>query len=214
MVTMAVPETAAASAVLAELARSVFERGLVNGSAGNMSARCAEGMVVTPTGVSLGALTPDRLSVLDMEGRLQRGPAPSKEAPFHLAWYRANPDHGGIVHLHSPWAVALACLGGVNEDDVLPPLTPYQIMKIGRMPLAPYAAPGSPELTGALARLAPGRRAVLLANHGPVCGAPTLQGALDIAEEVEATARLLFALGSHPVRLLGETQVNELLRKY
>ena len=205
-------DAATAAPLLADVARSVFARGLVGGAAGNMSVRVREGVVITPTGVSLGALEAGHLAVLDPEGRHVSGLKPSKEAPFHLNWYRANPDHTGIVHLHSPWAVALACLRDLDEADTLPPLTPYQIMKIGRMPLVPYADPGSAALTAGVARMAPGRKAVLLANHGPVCGGVTLQAALDTAEEVEATARLVFTLGQRPARLLDADAVERLMR--
>lgn len=196
---------------LVAVGHSIFARGLVSGSAGNMSVRIREGFVTTPSGVPFGELTPAGLSVLDTEGRLVQGPKPTKEASFHLAWYAANPTHGGIIHLHSPWATAVACLEGLPEDDVLPPLTPYQIMKIGRMPLAPYAAPGSAALTDGVAALAAGRRAVLLANHGPICGGSTLAVALDVAEEVEATCRLWLTLGDRAVRTLSAEAVAVLL---
>lgn len=207
-------ELNAARKALVAIGHSVFSRGLANGSAGNMSVRTQDGFVTTPSGVPFGELTEAGLSVLDAQGQLVEGPKPTKEASFHLAWYAANPGHNGIVHLHSPWATAVACLADVNPDDVLPPLTPYQLMKIGAMPLAPYAAPGSAELTAGLAALASGRRAVLLANHGPVCGGATLATALDCIEEVEATCRLWLTLGARPdraVRLLPPEAVSALL---
>lgn len=193
---------------------SLFERGLVNGAAGNMSVKVAEGYVATPTGIPFGALHPENLSLLSPEGICLSGPPPTKEMGFHLAWYAANPAHRAVIHTHSPWAVAVSCLEELNPDNVLPPLTPYQIMKIGFMPLAPYGNPGSKDLEEAVAALAPGRAAVLLANHGPVAGATSFARALDVIEEIEATCRLWLTLADKNMRLLTPQQVEKLMEKY
>ncbi len=117
--------------LLAGACRSVFQRGLTGGSAGNMSLRVEGGILATPTGIPFGELTPENLSLLDEAGALVSGPKATKEAPFHLAWYKANPDHLAVVHLHSPWAVAVSCLADLDPGSPLPPLTPYQLMKLG-----------------------------------------------------------------------------------
>ena len=103
-------------------------------------------VLVTPTGVSLGALRADALSVIDLEGRHVSGAKPSKEAFLHAAVYRARPDSGAVVHLHSTHAVALSCLDDVDPADVLPPLTAYYVMRVGKLPLLPYHAPGDTSL--------------------------------------------------------------------
>ena len=142
--------------LLAGACRSVFQRGLTGGSAGNMSLRVEGGILATPTGIPFGELTPGNLSLLDETGALVSGPKATKEAPFHLAWYKANPDHLAVVHLHSPWAVAVSCLADLDPGSPLPPLTPYQLMKLGHLAVAPYAKPGSAELCAGVARLAEG----------------------------------------------------------
>ena len=107
--------------LLAGACRSVFQRGLTGGSAGNMSLRVEGGILATPTGIPFGELTPGNLSLLDETGALVSGPKATKEAPFHLAWYKANPDHLAVVHLHSPWAVAVSCLADLDPGNPLPP---------------------------------------------------------------------------------------------
>src|SRR5262249_53057802 len=114
--------------------RSMFERGLSPGSSGNLTARLSDGFLATPTGSGLGFLVPERLSKLGMDGRHVSGDPPTKEVPLHLAVYRARPDAGGVVHLHSTYATALSCLAGVNPDDALAALTPYAIMQLGPVP--------------------------------------------------------------------------------
>ena len=114
---------------------------------------------------------------------------------------------GVVVHLHSPAAVAVACLADVDADDVLPPLTAYYAMRIGRLPLAAYAPPGSAELVAGVAALAGRHHAVLLANHGPVVAGTTLDAAVDAIEELEATARLHLLLAGRPTRPLTAEQV-------
>lgn len=189
---------------MAKVGRSLFLRGLSGGSSGNLSVRLPDGrLLVTPTGSGLGDLEPDRLSLLDAQGCLVSGPPPTKEVPMHLACYAADARHGAVVHLHSPYAVALSCLEGLDPADCLAPFTPYFVMRIGRLPLAPYRKPGSPAMGDDMRRLLPGHTAVLLANHGcTVCGASLAEAAAN-AEELEAAARLHFILAGHKARILG-----------
>ena len=128
-------------AQIVALGESMFARRLTFGRTGNISARVGDDIVVTPTGASLGALDPDELSVIDASGRHTGGPAPSKEAFLHAAVYRARPAAGAVVHLHSTYSVAVSCLAGLDTDDVLPPLTAYYVMRVGRLPLLPYPRP-------------------------------------------------------------------------
>jgi len=190
--------------------RSLFERGLTAGSSGNLSARLGDGFLFTPTGSSLGALDPARLSKLDGAGRLVSGDPPSKEAFLHRGAYEGRPAAGGIVHLHSTHAVALSCLPGLDPADCLPPLTPYFVMKIGRLPLVPYHRPGDPALGGVVRGLAARHAAVLLANHGPVVSGSSLEAAVQAAEELEETAKLFLLLRGLSPRTLTPEQVEEL----
>ena len=189
---------------------SIFDRGLTAGSSGNISARVEDGWLMTPTNVSLGRLDPTRLSKLDKEGRLVSGDPPTKEAVLHRAMYDERPMSGAIVHLHSTYSAAVSCMDGLNCDNCLPPLTPYFVMKIGRLPLIPYHRPGDPALGGAIRSHACRHCAVLLANHGPVVSGTTLDNAANAIEELEETAKLFLLLRGVPTRPLNEAQIGEL----
>jgi 3-dehydro-4-phosphotetronate decarboxylase len=195
---------------ICELGRSLFERGLTAGSSGNLSARLDDGLLLTPTNSSLGRLDPARLSRLDAEGRSISGDPPSKEAFLHRALYLARPGAGAVVHLHSTHAAAVSCLAGLDPADALPPLTPYFVMKIGRLPLVPYHRPGDPRLGEAVRGLAGRHAAVLLANHGPVVSGASLEDAVNAAEELEETAKLFLLLRGLPIRPLGKDELEEL----
>jgi len=193
-----------------EFGKSLFERGLTAGSSGNLSVRIDDGWLLTPTNASLGRLDPARLSKLDWDGKLQGGDAPSKEAFLHRAMYRERPGAGAIVHLHSTHSAAVSCMCGLDHDDCIPPLTPYFVMKIGRLPLLPYHRPGDPALGDAISTLAKKHAAVLLANHGPVVSGSSLEAAVYAAEELEETAKLFLLLRDVPVRPLDAQQIAEL----
>ncbi|HEY6004224.1 MAG TPA: 3-oxo-tetronate 4-phosphate decarboxylase [Anaeromyxobacter sp.] len=190
--------------------RSLFERGLTSGSSGNLSARLDDGYLVTPTGSSLGSLDPARLSKLDAGGRLASGDPPSKEAFLHRGMYEGRPAARGIVHLHSTYATAVSCLPDLHPADAIPPLTPYFVMKIGRLPLVPYHRPGDPALGEVVRGLAGRHAAVLLANHGPVVSAASLEAAVQAAEELEETAKLFLLLRGLSPRALTPEQIEEL----
>lgn len=190
--------------------RSLFQRGLAGGSSGNISIRTGSVFLATPTGISFGDLEESDIPLLDESGFILSGKKPSKEMPFHLAWYRTNPGHHSVVHLHSPFATAISCLKGLDPGNAIPPLTPYQVMKIGRLPLLPYERPGSQSIADHIAGTASGMKAVLLSNHGPVCGGVNLKAALDTMDEVESTCRLFLLLGGRQVRFLTEDEVRDL----
>ncbi len=192
------------------IGRSLFDRGLTAGSSGNLSARIDDGLLLTPTNSSLGALDPARLSKLDRDARLLSGDPPSKEAFLHRAMYLARPGAGGIVHLHSTHAAAVSCLNGLDPADCLPALTPYFVMKIGRLPLVPYHRPGDPRLGEVIRGLAARHAAVLLANHGPVVSGASLDDAANAAEELEETAKLFLLLRGQDARVLTREQIDEL----
>lgn len=200
---------------LCALARSLFDRGLSPGSSGNLSARTEDGgYLVTPTNVSLGRLDPARLSRLDAAWRRVGGDPPTKELPLHRAFFDTRPGTGAVVHLHSTHAVALSCLAGIDPDDALPPLTPYPVMRLGKVALLPYVAPGGPGTGEAVRALGGTRKAVLLGNHGPVVADRSLEAACDAIEELEEAARLALLLtGRAPVRL-SDAQVDALRQTF
>lgn len=194
---------------------SLFDRGLTAGSSGNISVRLADGgWLMTPTNVSLGALDPARLSRFDAQGRLLSGDAPTKEAFLHFSMYGERADAGAVVHLHSSHATAVSILRDIDPQDVLPALTAYYIMRVGRLPLVPYFAPGDPELAHAVKALASRHHAVLLANHGPVVAGTTLANAQYATEELEETAKLFLMLQNHALRLLTPEQVADLRQRF
>ena len=199
---------------IVRLGASLFERTLTFGRTGNISVRAGHRILVTPTGVSLGALDPEALSTIDLAGRHVSGAKPSKEAFLHAAVYRARPEAGAVVHLHSTHAVAVSCLADVDRDDVLPPLTAYYVMRVGRLPLLPYHAPGDASLEPLAERTAATHRAFLLANHGSVVAGVDLAAAADAAEELEETARLHLLLRGSPTRPLTTEQSADLARRY
>lgn len=181
----------------------LYGRGLAHGTAGNLSVKLEDGTIlVTPTNSSLAFLSPAQISKVSAEGIHLAGDPPSKEAFFHLAVYQERPEASAIVHLHSTHAVALSCLCHEDTSDVLPPLTAYQVMRIGRLPLLPYFRPGDRKLADAVRRIAGGHKAILLANHGPIVSGKSLQDAVHAYEELEETAKLFFLIGDRPVSRL------------
>ena len=199
---------------MAAYGASLFQRGLTFGSSGNISVRVDDGWLMTPTGVSLGRLDPARISKLDTDGAHVDGDKPTKETFLHLAMYRRNADAQAIVHLHSTYSVAVSCLRDIDPDDVLPPLTAYYVMRVGKLPLVPYYPPGDPALGDAVAGYADKHHAVLLANHGPVVAGRSLEHAANAVEELEETAKLHLLLQNQLTRPLTDEQVKDLRRRF
>lgn len=201
--------------LLAELAASLFQRGFSVGSAGNISAKLEDGYLMTPTNSCLGRLDPARISKLDTDFNHIGGDKPSKEVFMHRAFYRARAEAGGVVHLHSTMATAVSCLPDANQDNPIPPLTPYFVMRVGRrMPIVPYYRPGDPSMEPAIHEAAKDARAILLANHGPVVSGKTLTDAVYAAEELEEAAKLTLLLRGASPRLLTPGQVDDLLETF
>ena len=200
---------------ICRIAKSMFDRGLTSGASGNISARLLDGsLLMTPTGSSMGFLDPARISHLSADMRLISGDPPTKEIPLHAAFYETRSTAGAVVHLHSTHSVALSMLPEVDPDNVLPPLTPYGIMRLGKVKLLPFFLPGDPQMGEAVRGLAGRRSAVLLANHGPVVAAKDLWAAANAMEELEETAKLaILTRGLHP-RALTEAQVGQLVTRF
>ena len=193
----------------------MFDRGLTGGSTGNISARTEDGgLLVSPTGTSFGRLDPGRLSRFDANGVLIGGDKPTKEMPLHTAFYDTRSTAGAVVHLHSCHSVALSMMPDVDPDNFLPPLTPYGIMKLGKVKLLPFFMPGDPAMGEAVRGLAGKRSAVMLANHGPVVASKDVEAACNAIEALEDTARLaMMTRGLNP-RGLNPDQVQALVTKF
>jgi len=201
--------------LLVELGASLFARGFSVGSAGNISVRLADGVLMTPTNSSLGRLDPLRLSKLNANFGHVSGDPPSKEVFMHRAFLQARPEAGAVVHLHSTMATAVACLADADPVDPIPPLTPYFVMRVGRrLPVIPYYRPGDPAMEPAIAAAARSARAVLLANHGSVVSGRTLADAVHAAEELEEAAKLFLLLRTAVPRRLTDAQVEDLLASF
>lgn len=199
---------------IVRISQSLFERGLTAGSTGNISVRTDYGWLMTPTGKSLGNLDPARLSQLDEAGRHIGGDKPTKEGSLHIALYRKRPRANAVVHLHSIHCVAVSCIHGLNPQDVLPPLTAYQIMRVGRLPLVPYFPPGDDKLAQSVGDAAETSHAMILANHGSVVAGESLSQAADASEELEQAARLYLMLKDLSHTGLSDTQVQEIERLF
>lgn len=204
-------EEAAVRETICTLGRSLFERGLTHGSSGNISARLSDGrIVVSPTGTSFGRLDPARLSVLASNGDHIGGDAPTKEVPLHMAFYETRSMSGAVFHLHSCHSVALSVMPDADPENFLPPLTPYSVMQLGRVPLLPYFLPGDAAIGAAIRGLAGKRSAVMLAHHGPVVAGRDLESACNAIEELEATARLALLVRGQGAALLSPDQIARL----
>ncbi len=200
---------------IASMAKSMFDRGLTHGSTGNISVRMSDGsLLVTPTGSSMGFLDPGRISHLAEDGKLLSGDKPTKEMPLHSAFYETRSSTGAVVHLHSCHSVVLSLLPDIDPDNVLPPLTAYGIMQLGKVKLLPFFIPGDPEMGNAVRGLAGKRSAVLLANHGPVVAGKDLDAAVYAMEELEANARLAVLLRGAEVNGLGVQDVERLVKRF
>src|SRR5579872_3543106 len=198
---------------IAAVARSLYDRNYTFGTAGNISVRRGDRVLVTPTNSSFFDLVPDTLCETGLDGTCFSGLPPSKELPFHLAIYRRRPEARAVVHLHSCYATAVSCLEHLNLEDALPIYTPYFAMRLSCLPVAEYYPPGDPALALGVERAADLSNAMLLRNHGSIAFGRTLMEAAALAEEIEEQARLFFLLEGCG-RTLSQAQVAELRRRF
>jgi len=197
------------------LAKSMFDRGLTGGSTGNISARTEDGgLLVSPTGTSFGRLDPARLSRFDADGNFVSGDQPTKEMPLHSAFYDTRSTAGAVVHLHSCHSVALSMMPDVDPHNFLPPMTPYSIMKLGKVTLLPFFMPGDPAMGDAVRGLAGKRSAVMLVNHGPVVAGKDIEAACNAIEELEDTAKLAIMMRGYRAKMLTPEQVNAVVTQF
>jgi ribulose-5-phosphate 4-epimerase/fuculose-1-phosphate aldolase len=194
--------------------RSLFERGFTVGSSGNISVRCGDGFLVTPTNSCMGFLDAARITKLDAGWNLVSGDTPTKEVPLHRAFHEGRPQTGAVVHLHSTFATALSCLADIDPEDAIAPITPYVVMRVGRVPVLPYTMPGSADVAPLVRARAADHAAILLANHGPVVAGTSLESAVFAAEELEETAKLLILTRGLDVRHLDSSQIAALNTRF
>jgi 3-dehydro-4-phosphotetronate decarboxylase len=199
---------------MCRVGRSLFERGYVHASAGNISVRLDDGFLITPTDACLGFLDPAALARVDAEGRQTAGERASKTLALHRRIYAADADARCVIHTHSTHLVALSLTGGAAPGEFLPPITPYFVMKLGHVPLIPYHRPGDPAAAERVEQAirqaqqcgAP-IRAVMLERLGPNVWHETPAAAMAALEELEETARLWLLARPAP---LNPQQIDEL----
>ena len=189
---------------------SLFARGYVHASAGNISVRlpAGEGFLITPTDACLGALSPDRLAQVTQDGSQLSGDRASKTLVLHRRIYDAAPEAQCVIHSHSTHLVALSLAGVWTRQAILPPITPYFVMKVGQVPLLPYHRPGDPAVGALVAEaIAQARqrgatlRAVMLDRLGPNVWHDSPASAMATLEELEETAKLWLMIQPRPAPL-------------
>jgi len=201
---------------ICRVGRSLFERGHVHATAGNISVRLDDGFLITPTDACLGFLDPDRLAHVDAQGDQTGGDRASKTLALHRAIYDADAQARCVIHTHSTHLVALTLAGVWSPADIVPPITPDFVMKVGNVPLIAYHRPGDPavaeRVAGAIVsardRGAP-VRAVMLDRLGPNVWHESLAAAMATLEELEETARLWLMTQPKPAPL-SDAQIDDL----
>jgi len=192
---------------LVDACKHLYQRGLVSGSGGNISVRLGDRVLITPTGISFGVLTPKEISVLDLQGNPSGGEPPSMETPMHLRVLEARPDISVVCHCHGPFSVAASTLLSPGADSI-PPLTPGFVYHAYPLPLLSFQLPGSSKLADSVACALTKKhtRAVLLQNHGIVSMGRNLREAINIAEEIEEAAQI-FLLAKGKGKVLSANQI-------
>ncbi len=205
---------------ICRVGRSLFARGYVHSTAGNISVRLPDGFLITPTEACLGFLQPDALSKVGADGVQVSGERASKTLVLHRRIYSADADAGCVIHTHSTHLVALTLAGVWKREDILPPLTPYYVMKVGHVPLIEYHRPGDPAVGELVAQTIDRMRAqttpiraVMIDRLGPNVWHSTLAGAMAALEELEETARLWLLTARKPEPLTVE-QINQLRQHF
>ncbi len=219
---MSSPSHATAAEEVCRVGRSLYQRGYVHASAGNISVRLPDqaGFLITPTDACLGQLDPAALAHVDVQGVQRSGEPASKTLTLHRSIYAAEPDAHCVIHTHSTHLVALTLAGVWSTADIVPPITPYYVMKVGHVPLIGYHRPGDPRvaervteaITAARNKGVP-LRAVMLERLGPNVWHATPAQAMDVLEELEETARLWLMTERKPVPLSPE-RIDELRQAF
>jgi len=204
-------------AEIVRVGASLFQRGYVHSSAGNISVRLDDaqggGFLITPTDACLGFLEPAQLAWIDAAGVQRGGARASKTLVLHRRIYDAAPAARCVLHTHATHLVALTLRGVWRANDILPPITPYQVMKVGHVPLVAYCRPGDPAVADAVAQWIEAAqvplRAVMIERLGPIVWHESPSTAMALLEELEETARLWLLCAPAPTPL-DEAQIAEL----
>jgi ribulose-5-phosphate 4-epimerase/fuculose-1-phosphate aldolase len=203
---------------ICRIGKSLFDRGYVHATAGNISVQLGDGFLITPTDACLGFLDPAQLAKVDAQGRQVSGARASKTLALHRAIYDSAPGARCVIHSHSTHCVALT-LAPV-EGDLLPPITPYFVMKVGHVPVIPYHRPGDPQVARLVAAQVEAHaqsgtpiRAVMLARLGPNVWHETPAQAMAVLEELEETAKLWRSAQPKPAPLTPQ-QIEELRQAF
>ncbi len=216
----AMGETEGLRAEICRVGKSLFERGYAHSTAGNISVKTDDGFLITPTDACLGFLDPEQIAFVDLQGHQTSGARASKTLSLHQAIYAADPQARCVIHTHSTHLVALSLQGVWRAHDILPPITPYYVMKVGHVPLVPYLPPGEPGIASGVsalisAHIAAGKtmRAVMIERLGPNVWHQSLAAAMATLEELEETARL-WLLSQRSVPPLSDAQIDELRLRF
>ena len=202
---------------ICRIGRSLFERGYVHATAGNISVRLPDGaFLITPTDACLGFLDAAQLAHVGADGTQRSGERASKTLALHRRIYASVPEARCVIHTHSTHLVALTLQGVWSDDDILPPITPYYVMKVGHVPLIPYHRPGDPAVADLVAQriaafAARGTpiRALMLDRLGPNVWHESPAAAMAVLEELEETAKLWLLAQPRPAPLTHD-QIDEL----
>jgi len=203
---------------ICRVGKSLFDRGYAHSTAGNISVRTDIGFLITPSDACLGFLQPEQIALVDFDGKQVSGAPASKTLSLHQAIYHADSSARCVIHTHSTHLVALTLQGGWKTNDILPPITPYYVMKVGHVPLVPYHRPGDPAVAEIVSTLitsagAKPLRAVMIERLGPNVWHQSLASAMATLEELEETAKL-WLLSNRSVPALSDEQINELIARF
>jgi len=209
---------------ICRVGKSLFERGYVYGSTGNISVRIPDqaggGFLITPTDACLGFLVPSKLALIDGEGVQRSGDRASKTLSLHRRIYSAAPNAMCVIHTHSSYLVELTLRGVWSEQDIVPAITPYYVMKVGHVPLVPYFPPGDTRVADYVERLIQesvsegvSLRAVMCDRLGPQVWNETPSSTMATLEELEETAKL-WLRGNQSAVPLSEAQIEELRQQF
>ena len=183
-----------------------YQKKLVCSSGGNVSIRSDKFIYITPTGVSLEKITIDNLVKLDFNGNIISDGKPSKEYKMHLKIYQNNDDCQIVVHVHSPYIIAVSCMSKPNT--MMPVYTPGYASRIGYIKILPFFVPGTEQLSNAVAEELKMREAVILMNHGLVVWGKDFEKVRHIVEEVEENAKIFIYSGGKG-NPLSEEEINK-----
>ena len=205
---------------ICRIGKSLFDRGYAHSTAGNISVRTDQGFLITPTDACLGFMEPEQIAFVDLQGQQTSGAPASKTLSLHQAIYRSDPEARCVIHTHSTHLVALTLMGAWTPEDILPPITPYYVMKVGHVPLVPYHRPGDPNVAKRVAamieeglRADKPLRAVMIERLGPNVWHRSLSAAMAALEELEETAKL-WLLSGRAVDPLSEAAIAELKQNF